>query len=83
VQGYQHLLDLLVRHVAYIADRIGIDHVALGSDFDGTTVPAELKDAAGLPRLIEALRVHGFSDEELGKIAWRNWVDVLGRSWSA
>jgi membrane dipeptidase len=76
-------LDLLVRHVAYIADRIGIDHVALGSDFDGTTVPAELKDAAGLPRLIEALRVHGFSDEELGKIAWRNWVDVLGRSWSA
>jgi membrane dipeptidase len=38
-------LDLLVRHVAYIADRIGIDHVALGSDFDGTTIPAELKDA--------------------------------------
>ncbi|MDA4630774.1 membrane dipeptidase, partial [Escherichia coli] len=31
-------LSELVRHVDYIVDRIGIDHVALGSDFDGTTI---------------------------------------------
>jgi membrane dipeptidase len=76
-------LDVLVRHIAYVAERIGIDHVALGSDFDGTTVPAELKDAAGLPRLIDALRVHGFSGDEVAKIASGNWIDALERSWNA
>ncbi|AYD04290.1 dipeptidase [Neorhizobium sp. NCHU2750] len=76
-------LDLLVRHVAYIAERIGIDHVALGSDFDGTTIPAELKDASGLPRLVDALRRHGFNDAELAKITHQNWISVLERSWTA
>ena len=76
-------LDVLVRHIAYIAERIGINHVALGSDFDGTTVPSELKDASGLPCLIEALRKHGFSSEDIAKIAFENWIDVLGRSWAA
>ncbi len=76
-------LDLIVRHVAYIAERIGIEHVALGSDFDGTTIPAEMKDVAGLPRLVEALRRHGFKDAELKKIAHENWVSVLQRSWAA
>jgi membrane dipeptidase len=75
-------LDLLVRHVAYIAERIGIDRVALGSDFDGTTIPAELKDAAGLPRLVEALRKHGFNDAELKKIGYENWISVLERTWA-
>jgi membrane dipeptidase len=76
-------LDVLVRHIAYVAERIGIDHVALGSDFDGTTVPAELKDAAGLPRLIDALCAHGFSGDEVAKIASGNWIEVLERSWNA
>lgn len=74
-------LDLLARHVAYVADRIGIDHVALGSDFDGTTIPAEMKDVTGLPRLIDSLRRHGFGDAELTKIAYENWLSVLWRTW--
>lgn len=74
-------LEPIVRHAAYVAERIGIDRVAFGSDFDGTMVPSALKDAAGLPRLIEAFRAHGFSDADLEKLAWRNWVDVLERSW--
>lgn len=76
-------LDLIVRHVAYIAERIGVEHVALGSDFDGTTIPAEMKDVAGLPRLVEALRRRGFNDADLKKIAHENWVSVLQRSWAA
>jgi membrane dipeptidase len=76
-------LDLLVRHIAYIADRIGIDHVALGSDFDGTTIPATLKDAAGLPRLVDALRAGGFDHQSLSKVTHTNWIDVLERSWGA
>ncbi len=74
-------LEPIVRHVAYIAERIGIDHVALGSDFDGTTIPDELKDAAGLPRLVKALRNHGFDDAELAKITHQNWISVLERTW--
>ncbi|WP_420963526.1 dipeptidase [Brucella sp. IR073] len=76
-------LDLLVRHIAYVAERIGVDHVALGSDFDGTTIPQTLEDATGLPKLIEALRTHGFNEQEIAKIAHGNWISVLERSWTA
>src|SRR4029079_5909298 len=38
----------IVRHVEYVANRIGVDHVAFGSDFEGATLPAELGGAAGL-----------------------------------
>ncbi|MFK0331959.1 dipeptidase [Rhizobium sp. NPDC090275] len=74
-------LDLLVRHAAYIADRIGIDHVALGSDFDGTTIPAAMKDATGLPLLIDAFRAGGFDEDALVKITHANWISVLERTW--
>ena len=49
----------IVRHVDYLVDRMGIDHVAFGSDFDGAVVPDELGGAAGLPRLVDALRAAG------------------------
>ncbi len=71
----------IVRHAAYIADRIGIDHVALGSDFDGATMPQDLKDAAGLPKLMDALKEHGFDKKALKKIANENWVRVLRKTW--
>lgn len=74
-------LSEIVRHAAYIADRIGIDHVALGSDFDGATMPRDLKDAAGLPRLMTALRAAGFDDDALIKIAHANWLRVLAATW--
>lgn len=74
-------IELLVRHIAYIADRVGIEHVALGSDFDGTTIPQSLGDASGLPKLIDALRAHGFDDQAIRNIAHENWIRVLERSW--
>jgi membrane dipeptidase len=70
-------IETVVRHLAYLVDRIGIDRVALGSDFDGATIPAAIGDASGLPRLIEALRAHGFDDESLSKIGHENWLRVL------
>ena len=72
----------IVRHVRYIADRIGVDHVALGSDFDGASIPDALGDVTGLPRLLDALVEDGFSHEDVAKIAWWNWRRVLGVSWS-
>jgi membrane dipeptidase len=75
-------LSLIASHARYVADRIGVSHVALGSDYDGTTIPAALGDAAGTPRLLDVLRtVGGFDERELSQIAWENWRRVLGAWW--
>jgi membrane dipeptidase len=74
-------LSRVVDHVRYVADLIGIEHVGLGSDFDGARVPAELGDASGLTRLIEALRDGGLSDSDIDAIAHQNWLRVLRQTW--
>ena len=74
-------LDLLVRHIDYLVERLGIDGVVLGSDFDGTLIPAAIGDAAGLPNLVDALRMHGYDDAALRKIAYENWQRVLRKTW--
>ena len=71
----------MVRHIEYLVDTIGIDRVALGSDFDGTTVPREIADASGNWKLVQALKDHGYNDDDLEKIAWKNWVRVLRTTW--
>jgi membrane dipeptidase len=74
-------LAAIAAHARYVADRIGAEHVGLGSDFDGATIPAPLGDVAGLPRLLDALRAVGFTDPELEAIAWHNWRRVLDAWW--
>jgi membrane dipeptidase len=74
-------LSDLVRHFCYIADRIGVDHLAIGSDFDGTTIPSAIGDVTGLPKLLAALRDGGFDEEALAKIALKNWLRVLSHTW--
>ncbi len=74
-------LDVIVRHVDYVANRIGIEHVALGSDFDGAQIPDGLGGIEGLPRLVEALRAAGHDDGSLAKITHENWLRVIGASW--
>ncbi len=76
-------LATIAAHARHVADRIGVAHVGLGSDFDGATMPAELRDVAGLPRLIDALRAAGFAEDEVRAIAWDNWRRVLERVWGA
>lgn len=75
-------LDEIVRHIDYIAGRIGIDHVAFGSDFDGATVPKDLGDAGGLPKLIDRLAQKGFDSDALTKITHKNWIRVLRKTWN-
>jgi membrane dipeptidase len=74
-------LDLIAQHARYVADRIGVEHVALGSDFDGATIPAEVGGVEGLPRVLDALEGVGFSPAEVRAIAWGNWRRVLGEWW--
>jgi membrane dipeptidase len=76
-------IGLIAEHTRYVADRIGVAHVGLGSDFDGATVPARLGDVAALPRLLAALSDAGFTDDEIASIAWNNWRRVTGACWHA
>ncbi len=73
----------IARHIAYIAGKIGPRHVAIGSDFDGATIPNEIGDASGLQNLATALRQTGFNDEELAMISHKNWIRVLKETWRA
>lgn len=72
-------IETMIRHIDALLQKLGEDGVGLGSDFDGAPVPAEIRDAAGLPRLIEAFEKHGYGKALIEKIAWKNWVDVLER----
>ncbi len=74
-------LSLIADHLVYIADRNGIDGVALGSDFDGAAMPGDLQNAAGLPRLMDELRNRGFDDDSLRKIGYENWLCVFDATW--
>ncbi|WP_313590518.1 dipeptidase [Agrobacterium cavarae] len=74
-------LSDMVRHIDYMVERMGIDCVALGSDFDGATVPADIADAAGNQNLVAALKAAGYSEVELAKICRENWLRVLAQAW--
>lgn len=74
-------LETMVKHIDYLVKRLGIDRVGLGSDFDGATVPKEIGDVAGLPKLIKALSKAGYDDASLRKIAHENWLRVLRKTW--
>ena len=76
-------LSIMVDHVDALVEEVGIDAVGLGSDFDGAQMPDALGDAAGLPKLIDALRGRGYDDAALRKIGYQNWVRVLGATWGA
>jgi membrane dipeptidase len=73
-------IELMVQHLDYLIDRLGEDHVGLGSDFDGATVPEKIGSAAGLPVLFDALRAKGYSEPLLTKIGSGNWLNVLERT---
>lgn len=74
-------IELISAQARYVADRIGVEHVALGSDFDGTVIPAAVGDVAGMPKVLEALTEVGFGPSEVDAIAWGNWRRVLAAWW--
>jgi membrane dipeptidase len=74
-------LDDMLRHIDYLVERVGIDGVAIGSDFDGATVPRAIGDAAGLQKLVAALENAGYGGDDLAKICRDNWLRVLATAW--
>jgi len=71
----------IVRHIDYLVGRMGIDHVAFGSDFDGALIPEELGGVAGLPKVVDALRDAGYDDAAIAKLTHENWLRVLRETW--
>ena len=75
--------EVILRQIDYLVGRVGIDGLVLGTDFDGTHIPQVIGDAAGLPKLIDAMRIHGYDDAALRKIAYENWLHVLSKTWKS
>lgn len=76
-------LETIMQHIDYLTDILGEDRLAFGSDFDGISLPDEMKDVAGLPGLIRLLIDAGYDQLRLEKLCWRNWLRVLGDIWQA
>ncbi|MCY3779016.1 MAG: dipeptidase [Chloroflexi bacterium] len=76
-------LDIMVRHLDYLVERLGEGRVGLGSDFDGARVPDAVGDVSKLPNLIAALREAGYNDDLLNKLTHQNWIRVLRETWGA
>ena len=70
-------LQELVDHIDHIVELAGIEHVGIGSDFDGVTaLPEGLEDVSTYPNLIAELLRRGYSDEDIEKILGGNALRV-------
>jgi membrane dipeptidase len=71
-------LKLLIDHFDYVARLIGVDHVGIGSDFDGISVtPLEMDDVTDLPNITRELLKRGYSASDIKKILGENFLRVL------
>ena len=77
--GWEDVLS----HLDHLLLHLGEDHVGLGSDFDGATVPKGIGDVTGLPALQQAMLDHGFGAALVRKISSENWLALLERTWGA
>ena len=68
----------IVDHIDHVVKLVGIDHVGIGSDFDGIqAVPADLKSIADLPNLTKELLRRGYSENDVDKILGGNMLRVM------
>lgn len=76
-------VEVVADHIDHVVRLAGVDHVGLGSDFDGVgdTLPTGLKDVSEYPNLIKELLLRGYSREDIEKICFKNvfrvWNEVI------
>lgn len=73
-------LTTMIRHLDHLIEHLGEDGVALGSDFDGCSLPLEIRDVTGVPRLVAAMRQAGYGEPLIARICHQNWLDLLART---
>jgi len=72
--------SVLIDHIDHIAKVAGVDHVGLGSDFDGVSaLPVGMEDVTRLPRIAQALLDRGYSEDDVKKILGGNMLRVMTR----
>ena len=69
--------EKIVDHIDHVAKIAGIDHVGLGSDFDGSTMPIGMEDVSKLPKITDALLKKGYSEQDVEKILGGNILRVM------
>src|SRR5207248_4075742 len=69
--------EKIIEHIDHAVKTAGVDHVGLGSDFDGATMPLGMEDASKLPRITDALLKKGYSEADVEKILGGNILRVM------
>jgi len=69
--------EKIVDHIDHVVKLVGADHVGLGSDFDGATMPEGMDDCTHLPKITEALMRKGYRDDDIRKILGGNLLRVM------
>jgi membrane dipeptidase len=69
--------ERIVDHIDHAVKLVGAEHVGLGSDFDGATMPDGMEDCSKLPKITEALLRKGYSDGDIRKILGENTLRVM------
>jgi membrane dipeptidase len=78
IDGVRPTLSLLIDHLDHIVNLIGVDHVGLGSDFDGiNSSPRELNDVTDMPLITAELSKRGYSKKDIYKILGGNFIRVF------
>ncbi len=67
----------IIEHIDHAVKVAGVDHVGLGSDFDGATMPEGMEDVSKLPKITEALLLAGYSEKDVAKILGGNLLRVM------
>lgn len=77
--------SIVLDHIEYIIRRVGVRHVALGSDYDGwiPTIPSDQRDCRDIVRVTEGLRQRGYTDGELALILRNNVLRVFEAAWAS
>jgi membrane dipeptidase len=69
--------ERIVDHIDHAVKLVGADHVGLGSDFDGASMPDGMEDVSHLPQITDALLKKGYSETDIRKILGENTLRVL------
>lgn len=67
----------IVDHIDHIVETAGVDHVGIGSDFDGAIMPEGMEDCSNLPKITEELLRRGYSEPDIKKVLGGNILRVM------